>query len=227
MSTSPNRSFSHSEFQTSYFYDRWIGGTGWASVLGRLVFKLSGWAYARTFIRQVQLAATDRVLELGCGFGEILAASQLRVKSREIYVGLDLSHEMISRSKNRYPGAELLGKTLFLQGSALSVPLSGRFFDVVLLSHVIKYLTDIELALVLNEAKRVLRDGGKIVLWEFKPFIHFWISQFIVRKVRAQKLRSAEELRQSMETAGFRDLHDFRIVTPWVPWQNVALCGRL
>ena len=197
------------------------------SVLGRLIFKLSGRTYSQTFIQQVRLEASDRVLELGCGFGAILAASQLRIKSRETYVGLDLSYEMVSRARTKRHRTKLPGQIVFLLGSALALPLRDRFFDVVLMSHLIKYLTDDQLNLVLNEAKRVLKGGGRIVIWEFGPFISPRISQLIATKVGGQKLRSANEIRRSLEGAGFLDLNQFRIVTPWLPWENVAFCGRL
>lgn len=227
MSTAPNLPISHSEFQARQFYERWIGRSGILSILGRLIFKLSGRTYSQTFIQQGRLEASDRVLELGCGFGAILAASQLRIQSRETYVGLDLCYEMVSRARNKRHRTRLPGQIVFLQGSALTLPLCDQYFDVVLLSHMIKYLTDNQLDLVLNEVKRVLKDGGRIVIWEFGPFISPWVSQLIATKVGGQKLRSANEIARSLEGAGFLELNQFRIVTPWVPWENVAFCARL
>ena len=223
----PNLSLSLSESAAREFYDRWIGRNGISSLLGRLIFKLSGSVYARTFVREAQLVASDRVLELGCGLGTILTACQRLVQSRETYVGIDLSYEMIKRARlNSHPTA-LHGRTEFFLGSAIDLPLLDESFDVVLLSHMVKYLADVQFSRVLSEARRVLKDGGKIVLWEFAPFISSQVSNFIVRQVGGQKLRSAEEIREPLENAGFRDLRLFHIVTPWVPWRNVAFCGRV
>jgi sarcosine/dimethylglycine N-methyltransferase len=166
------------------------------------------------------------VLELGCGLGTILIASQQWVQSRETYVGIDLSYEMIRRARVKRCQSVFPGQIEFLLSSAIALPFRDGSFNVVLLSHLVKYLTDIQLGQVMSEARRVLNDAGRIVLWEFKPFISRRVSKLIAEKVGAQKLRSAEEIRQSLEAAGFWDLTPFRIVTPWVPWQNVALRGR-
>jgi ubiquinone/menaquinone biosynthesis C-methylase UbiE len=222
----PNLPLSLSESTAREFYDRWIGRDGISSLLGRLIFRLSGSVYARTFVREAQLAASDRVLELGCGLGTNLTACQRLVQSRETYVGLDLSHEMIRRARLKSRRTALHGRTEFLLGSAVNLPLQDGSFDVVLLSHMIKYLTDAQFSRVLSEARRVLKDGGKIVLWEFTLFISLRVSNFIVRQVGGQKLRSAEEIRESLGNAGFQDLRLFHIVTPWVPWRNVAFRGR-
>ncbi len=55
------------------------------SRLGRLIFGLSGFVYARTFIRAAGLNSRDVVLEVGCGMGTILTAAQERVRSRSPY----------------------------------------------------------------------------------------------------------------------------------------------
>lgn len=222
----PTIGITRSELKAREFYDGWIGRSGVFSWLGRLIFRMSGMIYAQTFIREARLAATDRVLELGCGLGTILISSQREVQSRETYVGIDLSIEMIRHARVNRWRSVIPGQIEFLLSSALALPFRQESFDVVLLSHVVKYLTDIQLSQVMNEAKRVLSDGGRIVLWEFTPFLSRWISELIAEKVGAQKLRSPEEVRHSLEAAGFRDLAPFRISTPWVPWRNVAFCGR-
>lgn len=222
----PQLTFTFSELRAREFFDGWIGQPGLFSWLGRLIFRLSGKIYARTFIREAQLAATDRVLELGCGLGTILIASQRRVQSREIYVGIDLSNEMIRHARVNRCRSVFPGQIEFVLSSAIALPFCNGSFDVVLLSHLVKYFTDIQLGQVLAEARRVLHDRGKIVLWEFRPFLSRRVSELIAKKVGGQKLRSTEEICHSLEAAGFRDLTPFRIVTPWVPWRNVALCGR-
>ncbi len=221
-----NSTFDFSEAKARDFYDRWIGGSGLVSLLGRLIFRLSGSMYARAFVQHAQLAASESVLELGCGFGSILMASQRQVQSREAYVGIDLSCEMISRARNRARRSRCPGRIEFILGSVVSLPLRERIFDVVLLSHTIKYLTDAQLRQVMSEARRVLKNGGRIVLWEFKPFISSWISEIIARKAGGQKLHNAAEIKKSLECAGFQDLTSFHIVTPWVPWKNLAFHGR-
>ena len=219
-------SLSKAETETREFYDRWIGESGLLSILGRLIFTLSGVVYSRTFVRVSRLTSSDKVLEIGCGMGTILRSAQRRVSSTESYLGIDLSCQMISKGKARVSTAFDEKPVELLVASGLSLPVSTSLFDVVLLSHVIKYLTDEQLHLVLWETTRVLRPGGRIVLWEFNPVLTPIVTGLILRYCRAQRLRGSDELKIALKTAGYCDLTSFRIITPWLPWSNVAFTGR-
>ena len=178
----PQLTFTYSELKAREFFDRWIGRSGIYSWLGRLIFRSSGRVYAHTFIREAQLAAADRVLEVGCGLGTILITSRLWVQSRETYVGIDLSYEMIRRACIERTRSGSPGQIEFMLSSAVALPFRNQSFDVVLLSHIVKYLTDLQLGQVMSEARRVLRHGGRIVLWEFGPFISDGVSKLIAEK---------------------------------------------
>jgi ubiquinone/menaquinone biosynthesis C-methylase UbiE len=218
---------SEAEFEACNFYDRWIGGTGFTSPIGRLVFGLSGIVYSRTFARVSRLTSGDRVIEIGCGMGAILAAAQRRVRSEESYLGIDLSYQMILHGRGKVSRGLAAKPVDLMVGSALSLPVRSTLFDVVLLSHVIKYLTDEQLRMALLESARVLKPGGRIVLWEFSPVLTPVVTQLILKYCRAQRLRREEELRRVMQIVGYGDLKSFRITTPWLPWSNVALTGKM
>lgn len=213
-------SLSESEATARAFYDRWIGGTDLFSHLGRTVFSLSGTVYAGRFIQASGLRPDDRVLEVGSGLGKILTASQRRVRAEQLYVGIDLSYQMVLRARR---GLESRRPSLhFLVASALQMPFRRQCFDVVLLSHVAKYLTDPQLRQVLAQAKALLRPGGRIVLWEFRPYAWAPINRTILRGSRSHKLRSAAELVALLREQGYRNLQPFRIHTPWPPFRNLA-----
>ena len=138
-----------------------------------------------------------------------------------------MSFKMVAQRNFRVFGNGHQPKVSLLVASGLSLPLNDSLFDVVLLSHVIKYLRDEELDQVLGEAKRVLKPGGRIVVWEFHPIWNPSVTSFILRCCKAQKLRGPKELSDTMKAAGLADLTAFRIVTPWLPWSNVAFTGFL
>ena len=222
----PSLSLSKSESAARDFYDRWIGKSGIISLLGRLIFRLSGVVYTRTFVRVAELTPMDRVVEIGCGMGTILAEAQRRIRSEEPYLGIDLSYQMVLRGKGTVSGSLPMKPVELMVGSALSLPISSSLFDVVLLSHVVKYLTDEQLLLTLLESARVLKPGGRLVLWEFNPVLTPLVTRLIVGKCKAQKLRCEKELMETMESAGYSKFQSFRIITPWLPWSNVGLIGR-
>ena len=211
---------SESEIRAQAFYDRWIGEGDLFSQLGRAVFSLSGTVYAGSFIQAAGLRPEDRVMEVGSGLGRILTASQRRVGAIQPYFGIDLSYQMVRRARR---GLEPRRPPLhFLVASALQMPFRGQCFDVVLLSHVAKYLTDPQLRQVLAQVRELLRPGGRIVLWEFRPYAWGRINRAILRGSRSHKLRSAAELVAFLQEQGYRNLQPFRVHTPWPPFRNLA-----
>jgi ubiquinone/menaquinone biosynthesis C-methylase UbiE len=220
-------SLSEAELEARRFYDKWIGGPGLLSMLGRLIFRMSGTAYSGTFIRAARLTPDQSVLEIGCGMGTILTATQRRLCSTASYLGVDLSLQMITQGRLGVLDGRDRTPVSLLVGSGLSLPVGDSLFDVVLLSHVVKYLTDTQLNQTFREARRVLKRGGTIVFWEFHPVLNSSVTRLILRCCKAQKLRDLSEFKEVIEAAGFSDLTSFRVVTPWLPWSNVALTGRV
>ncbi len=219
-----NLHLSESESRTRAFYNHWIGGTSWLSRIGRFVFGLSGPVYSRRFIQAAALRPQDRVMEVGSGLGGILTASHRRVGTSQLYVGIDLSYQMVWRAHRCR--ARRQQPVDFLVASALQMPFRQECFDVVLLSHVVKYLTDPQLRHVLAQVRGLLRPGGRIVLWEFKPYAWNRINRIILRGSRSHKLRSAAEMRALLQEQGYQNLRPFRIHTPWLPCGNLAYTAQ-
>src|SRR5690349_8621681 len=73
-----------------------------------------------------------RVLEIGCGTGNLLAA----LKPAQ-GVGVDFSTEMIGRARQRYPDLQ------FIHADAHDLPLEGTF-DAIILSDLVNDLWDVQ-----------------------------------------------------------------------------------
>jgi O-antigen biosynthesis protein len=98
------------------------------------------------------LPASERAVDLGCGDGRLgacLAASQL--------VAADVSCVALERAGSRLPGAELV----LLEPDA-PLPLDDSRFDLVLCAETLEHVRDVQL--LLSEARRVLRPGGRLAV---------------------------------------------------------------
>jgi SAM-dependent methyltransferase len=92
----------------------------------------------------------QRVLELGCGRGDLLAALQ---PCRG--VGLDLSAEMLRQARQRHP------EMLFVRGDAEELPL-GTTFDTVVLSDLVNDLWDVQG--LLEAVKQVTTPRTRVII---------------------------------------------------------------
>ncbi len=101
-------------------------------------------------------AARDRVLDLGCGEGQISRALHETNASMRIF-GLDPSNEQLQNAR-RGSAPEIS----FVQGAAERIPFADGSFDGVVCCLAIEHCEDVDL--VLAEVARVLSPGGAFFL---------------------------------------------------------------
>ncbi|MBA3418452.1 MAG: class I SAM-dependent methyltransferase [Geodermatophilaceae bacterium] len=99
-------------------------------------------------VLQARLPRGAAVLEIGCG-------SQ---PARFVTIGLDCDHAAVRSAATRIP---------CVTGDAGSLPFSDRCFDAILARGVLHHLADP--AIVLAEARRVLRSGGRLIVLDAAP----------------------------------------------------------
>jgi ubiquinone/menaquinone biosynthesis C-methylase UbiE len=100
------------------------------------------------------VAPGDRVLDLGCGTGD-LAADLVRAGARVIAV--DVARAALDRARTRHPELDL--GLIALDGP---LPFADGDFDAVWSSEVIEHVADT--ARWLSEVRRVLAPGGRVLL---------------------------------------------------------------
>jgi phosphatidylethanolamine/phosphatidyl-N-methylethanolamine N-methyltransferase len=108
-------------------------------------------------ISHMNIAQTDRVLDLGIGTGQSL---NYYPKFGRI-VGIDLSGGMLRQCRRKIEERGLSHATL-TQADAMRLPFADNSFDHVFISHVISVVSD-PIKLVI-EAQRVAKPGARIVL---------------------------------------------------------------
>ena len=98
----------------------------------------------------------EQVLDVGTGPGMYFEAVQARIPNGRI-VGADLSLGMIQRAAQQ-PGAAQIGLT---NADVQMLPFADQTFDVVLASHMLSHVPDIDQALI--ELRRVLKPAGILI----------------------------------------------------------------
>lgn len=138
-----------SKEQARQYYNRISGIYDWLTISEKLLIKKA--------VETLNPQAGERILEIGCGTGTALAALQKTVSDSEDFFGLDLSHQMLLKSQRKSDAS-------LIQGDAVNLPLLSSRFDGVFCSFTLELFPEDELPVVLQEIRRVLNPGGRLVV---------------------------------------------------------------
>lgn len=191
--------------------------TGRDSVVAR---QYDGWApiYDRFWSRYVDktlsvvleraaVQSGERVLDLACGTGELerrLVASVPEVGG----VGMDVAPRMIEQARTKRRDNSAFS---FLQGDVHDLPFDDASFDVVVSASSFHYFT--RPMVVLKEAARVLRPGGRFVLLDWcRDYWTCRLMDALLRRVDPAHYRcySLGETTSLLGAAGFHVHSTFR-----------------
>ncbi len=102
----------------------------------------------------------ETLFDAGCGTGGNMLLLHYKVKS---IVGMDYSQGAVERCQRRINSTGLSNATV-IRGSITQIPLSDCSIDKLLCLSVLQYLDDAEVRKSLQEFRRVLKDGGIVIL---------------------------------------------------------------
>ena len=160
-------------------------------------------------LAHVNLQPGDRLLDVGCGTGELLAAIASQ-DSGAALMGLDPSPAMLAVARAKVPGAT------FIEGTAESIPAESSSVDWLVTTSAFHYVQDPLAAR--REFRRVLRSGGRLVLTD-------WSADFVTMRLQARwshltdpairHVFTAIELQALLVAAGFY----VRVETYKIDWR--------
>ncbi len=112
---------------------------------------------------------SGKVLEVGCGPG--LLAIQMARKHQLEVTALDLDPAMIERARaNAVAGAaDDTPQPTFIVGDVAALPFADGSFDLVVSTFSVHHWSDPSLGM--GEIARVLRPGGRALIWDLRPGI--------------------------------------------------------
>lgn len=189
-------------------------------LMNRLMTLWQDQKWRRFVVRQANIPAQGKVLDLATGTGDI-AFEALRVVPDAQVVGADFSLPMMVVGKRTHTGSEVH----WCAADALYLPFPDGAFHSVLSGYLLRNVSDIHQALV--EQVRILQPGGRMVTLDssppaknlLRPFILFHLKyiipllgRIVVGKQGAdayrylpestQGFKTPQELSQLMQDAG-------------------------
>ena len=117
-----------------------------------------------TYLGLLDIAAGERVLDVGCGTGVVTREIARRVGSGGLVVGLDPSPALLAVARELAVETGLDDRLEFREGNALRLPFPDRSFDAVVCVTVLSHVPLGEAAI--PELVRVLRLGGRLGVFD-------------------------------------------------------------
>ena len=184
---SPGRSAPPEEYDRRYFF---------SCLGGYKEFRVSaGRKLAPRFRKAMQLAGVrpgQRVLDIGCGRGELVIQSALRGAEAVGIDYADVAVRIVEEALATHPG-EVRGRASALLMDARSMAFDAGCFDTVFMSDIVEHLYPQELAEVLAETRRLLKPRGRLVIHTIPNRLFYEVAYPIyIRQVHRTLRRLAE-----------------------------------
>lgn len=148
----------------------------------------------------------DRVLDVGCGMGDLLGAVD-----RRFGYGIDLAGEYVEIARAR--GLNVI------RGTAEALPFGDGWFDAVVATDLLEHVLDLNA--VLAECLRVLRTGGHLII---RSPNEEDLSVYLDAPYRFVHLRRFDEagLRLLLDRVFGCDVVECRVITPAIVGDAIA-----
>ncbi len=122
------------------------------------LYGTSRYGWSAWIFDQMVFPPSGRVLEIGCGNGQLWADNKGRFPLGLSIMITDLSPGMLAEAKGKLSSTD--GGFAFYVADAENLPFESRTMDAVIANHMLYHVRHIEMALM--EIRRVLKPGGTL-----------------------------------------------------------------
>ena len=154
-------------------------------------------------LQELKNYAFQELLDVGCGTGPMIELLLKEFPDKE-YTGVDLTPRMIEVAQEKK-----LAHTKFLIGDSENLPFEEDSFDVIVCTNSFHHYPKPQA--FMNEAARVLKAGGKLVLRDYTSNAFFvWLMNHIEMPLvhlcghGDVRIHSCQEVREMCKKAGLK-----------------------
>jgi len=163
-------------------------------------------------IAHVNFSPKDRVLDMCCGTGGATFATVRKAGKMNQIIGMDLSSGQINVAKKR----DHKSNVRFVEGDVTDTGFEDEYFDKVFISHALHEMPREARLRVLTEAKRILKEKGKVIVLEMdnpgsffvRLLIGFWFFYWLPFNFETPTRRDMLKhgLTNEVKEAGFKNV---------------------
>ena len=145
----------------------------------------------------------DRVLDVGCGTGDLTLVAAARAGAQGEVVGIDASPEMIEVARQKTPqGTSARFEIALIE----RIPFPDNYFDVVLSSLMLHHLPGDLKQRGLAEVRRVLKPGGRVLIVDMSSRPSEVGKALLSLSGHRSSLRQTGDLQPLLIQSGFADV---------------------
>jgi SAM-dependent methyltransferase len=143
------------------------------------------------------IPAGKRVIEIGCGTGELLAA----VEPAE-GVGVDISPKMLEMARRNFP------QLRFIEADAHKLNIEGKF-DYVIMSDLVGNLEDVQGCF--EQLRRITEPGSRVIVTHYNKLWYPLVT--LAERLRIKSSAGTQNWLSIADLAGIMNLAGFEVVT--------------
>lgn len=166
-------------------------------------------AFRQATIKLAQIAPGERVLDFGCGTGDLTLRAKALSGLDGPVSGIDASPEMIAVARRK---AARKGASVDFRVAAVeALPFPDASFDVAISSLVMHHLPQDLQTRALAEVHRVLKPGGRLLIVDFRPpsgLLRYFLLPYLVHRRLPNII---ERLPTQLQAAGFTEIVSGRV----------------
>lgn len=139
----------------------------------------------------------NKILDVGCGYG--FNVYNLSKNKKNDVIGIDLFSDNINICKKRYPGLN------FMQMDITRLEFEDKLFDNIYAIEVLEHVDNLVDAL--NEIKRVLKCGGKLIIsvpYEKSERFLLKLRPIYFQEIHHVRIFQGKELENTINELGFK-----------------------
>ena len=160
---------------------------------------------SRMVVEMAQLKAGDKVLDVGCGTGNLTLTAKKHVGASGSVYGIDASPEMIAEARKKAQRSSM--EAVFEVELIEKLPYPDATFDVVISRLVIHHLPDDLKRRGFAEILRVLKPDGHLFVADFNPPANPVLAHLILALVGHRMMQAnTRGLPPLLKEAGFVDV---------------------
>jgi len=166
--------------------------------------------FRKGLIAPIDFSPRDKILDMCCGIGGVTFIIAKKAGEDSEDIGMDLSSGQIeiARKRNR------MRNVRFVEGDVTSTGFEDGYFDKVFITHALHEMPREIRLKVLTEARRVLRENGKVIILDLdnpesvfvRLFIGFWFFYWLPFNFETPTRRDMlkQGLTKEVEEASFK-----------------------